>query len=562
MWILGVVNSPDSSAALLKDNVVIAAAQEERFSRIKMTDEFPANSINFVLNEARIVMDDIDVVTYGWSKPMEEDYVFRTFSKRAMEAAASNIKAIDIIDERIMVCLRNDSKRRERFKNGIEKLGWKKKIYYYHHHDSHAAHSYYCSQFDKALIFTADGRGDFKSITVAIGEGNNITEIDCRTVLDSMGYFYSIITSYFGFTPVRHEGKVTGLAAYGDPDKCLYLMKEMIDYKDGTIVSNIGKYFKPFDTQLLPDISKDFAAFSREDIAAAAQKHLEDVLLKYFKIFIEKYEIGNICLGGGVFQNVKLNQKIREIHGVDEVFIPPNMGDSGMGIGACLLYLNNSNDNLSLRCEIPNAYLGPSYSDEEIKKTLKEYGVKYYKCNNKFEEVASFLNRDKVIGWFQGRMEWGQRALGNRSILYHPRDHSVNDWLNKRLNRTEFMPFAPVTINDIAEKCYKGWSKDHYYSRFMLMTYDCTEEFKNDSPAVVHVDGTARPQIIFEEDNPHYYYLVKKYYEDYGFLSIINTSFNMHEEPIVNTPNDALKVLVEFEAIDILVIEDYIVEKR
>lgn len=563
MWILGIVNSVDSSAALFSDNKLIAAMQEERFNRIKMTDEFPINSINYVLGEAGISLKDVDVVTYGWSKSVQEDYVLRSLIKRAMEASLNNPSAADIIDERVKVCLKNDSERREKFKKKMNELGWRKAIHTYYHHVTHAAYAFYTSPFERSLVITADGRGDFKSITVSIGNGKDLEEVGHRTLLDSLGYFYSIVTRYLGFRPVRHEGKVTGLAAYGNPDKCLHLMKEMIDIKDNEIVSNIGKYYKPFDSDLLPAVYDDFSQFSKEDIAAAAQKHLEDVFVKYIKFFVDKYKIGDVCLSGGVFQNVKLNQRIREIPGIYRIHIPPNVGDSGLSVGSCLLYLNGKDckSELSGRCEIPNAYLGLSFSDREVEETLKKYPVRFYKSEDKVAEVANYIHQDKVIGWFQGKMEWGQRALGNRSILYHSKDQSINDWLNKRLNRTEFMPFAPVTANDIAKKCYKDWHEDHIFSKFMLMTYNCTEEFIKNSPAVVHIDGTARPQIIFEEDNPHYYRLAKKCYDEFGYMSLLNTSFNMHEEPIVNTPDDALKTLVEYKVIDVLVVENYIITR-
>ncbi|NIR51225.1 hypothetical protein GWN42_10715 [candidate division KSB1 bacterium] len=279
--------------------------------------------------------------------------------------------------------------------------------------------------------------------------------------------------------------------------------------------------------------------YPREDVAAVFQRRLEEVFVQLTKNAHEKYKIENLVLAGGTFSNVKLNQRLSEIPGIKRVYIFPNMTDGGISVGAALHYDITTNG--SFGSSVRDVYFGPEFSNEEIEAALKKAGLKYEYVENIEATIADLLVENKVVARFHGKMEYGPRALGNRSILYAATDLTVNDWLNKRLGRTEFMPFAPVTLAEYADKCYENLNGNEFPAKFMTITFDCTDYMKEVSPATVHVDGTARPQLIDEETNPSYYKILKEYHKRTGIPSIVNTSFNMHEEPIVCTPDDAVR---------------------
>ena len=297
---------------------------------------------------------------------------------------------------------------------------------------------------------------------------------------------------------------------------------------------------------------------TREDVAAAAQRHLEDCMTEIVAHYVNKTGAKYVCLSGGVFGNVRVNQCIMEIPGVRNVFIQPQMGDGGLCVGAAANLLF---DKGVPKVEMEDVYLGPDYSDEEIETALLQYqDIEFKRVVDPVVETISAIENNEVVGWYNGRMEFGPRALCNRSIIYHCKDKTVNDWLNERMDRTEFMPFAPVTLEELAPRCYIGWHKDHIASRYMTITYQCTDEMASNCPATVHIDGTARPQVVNEKNNSKIYCLLKSYYEKTGGLSLINTSFNRHEEPIVNKPDDAIDALSE-GMIDFLVIGNYVAKR-
>ena len=280
--------------------------------------------------------------------------------------------------------------------------------------------------------------------------------------------------------------------------------------------------------------------------------------MAYLKKKLEDYKFTNICLAGGVFANVKLNQKIMELSGIKNVYIQPAMDDAGAALGAALhvnMRLNKNKEWTGLE----TVYTGPDFTESEIKNALEKYNlpVRRLKCHE--EELGRWIYEGKIIGRFNGATEWGSRALGNRSILVRPIEKEINDTLNKRLKRTEFMPFAPSVLDEDASNILRGYSPDHIASRYMTLTYHVNPSMINLIPAVVHVDGTARPQVVFEEDNPSYYKIIKAYKKYSGVGCVINTSFNMHEEPIVNSPEDAIRALLS-GAVDILSLGEFVVE--
>lgn len=564
MYILGILNDTDGGVALLKDGRLIFAINEERLSRVKKDTRFPIASIKAALRFAGITLDDIDVVSYSWFSGFPYEKCLHDYVKRAVSIAMMGKEAKKYMLERVQAEIARDVPRKKEFEEQIAQMGLSDRIEYFDHHASHAASAYFMSPFKKALVITLDARGNFRSSSVHIGNKSKLQEVACDYSFDSLGYFYGQITTLLGYKAAQHEGKITGLAAYGDPSKCLSIMRQMVNVKKGKIYGQHNKLYKPFLSYYKPSFQKALKKYSREDISAATQKHFEKLVVKFVSYYVEKYKIGNLVCGGGIFANVKANQRIRAIKGVKDLFIFPNMGDGGEPVGAALLSWHARKKK---RYPLKNVYLGPSSSNAEVEKVAKRYKSRItitarYKRDALLEHIMRLLDDDTVIGLFQGRMEFGPRALGNRSILYHARDKTVNDWLNRRLRREEFMPFAPVTTVQLAPRCFIGWKPFHLTTRYMTECYDCTKEMKKKAPAVIHVDGTARPQVISRKNNPFYFDIVNHWHQKTQGLCLINTSFNEHEEPIVCTIEDAIKSLLSNKVDCVVANGRYIISKR
>ncbi|HLC76268.1 MAG TPA: carbamoyltransferase C-terminal domain-containing protein [Candidatus Peribacterales bacterium] len=562
MYILGISNSMDSNVALLKDGELIFAAGEERFSRVKQDDSFPQRALDAALLFAGIALDDIDVVAYGWHKGFPEEHL-KAYVQRCIDIEATGKEAKDIMDQRIQIEAERSLARRADFDRRMEELGLSDRVEYFDHHVSHAATAYYPSPFEEALVITLDAAGDYRSGTVSVGKGNSLTEVSCNFTFDGLGFLYGQITELLGFKPHRHEGKVTGLAAFGDPKPCLPIMQKMVEVKDGKIYGLLHEYFKPFFYEQKESLKAALKPHTREEIAAALQKHLEDVVTEYILYYVQKHEIGNIACSGGIFANVKMNQRIRALKGVTDLYVFPQMNDGGLAVGAAIL---SSLQHGEFRKRPTSMYLGPASTNEEVEQIAKKYGDKVtltaFSHDDLVMKTVELIEKNTVVGLFQGRMEYGPRALGNRTVLYHAKDRSVNDWLNTRLRRTEFMPFAPVTTMELAPQCFLGWNPSHVTTKWMTECYDVTEELKTNAPAIVHVDGTARPQIIAREDNPFYYDVITAWHKKTGGLCLINTSFNEHEEPIVCTIEDAVESMLG-DNVDCLVVNGkYLINKR
>ena len=562
MIILGITNDYTSGACLLKNNVVKACVSEERFTRIKQDFAWPTNSINYVLKNQKIKLKDVDHIVYGYSQGFKAEKDLLFYFDRIVYEAKKNPKGIEIFRDRIEQELIRDGNKRKQFALFIKKNKVENKSSYLRHHQCHGYSVYCLSQYKNSLVVTSDGRGDFEAITVSHIQNGNMKTLYRSTSNDSLGYFYSRITKLLNFTPHKHEGKVTGLAARGNPYKLIRYMKKMIFYKSGKIYGINGEYYKPFfqDGNGKKTWSKKalriFKNYSKEDIAAAAQKHLEDLLVKIVSFYMKKTNEKNLCVAGGVFANVLANQKIRELKNVKNFFTLPHVGDEGLALGAAVGYNFLKNKK---KTNFKNLYLGPK-PELNKKKLEKKYKVKFKKIKNISDFMVGCLKNNKVIGYLNDRMEFGTRALCNRSIFYHCNDISINDRLNKRLKRYEFMPFTPVTAFELAKKCYIGWKKDHLLSEFMTTTYKCTKIMKKNSPAVTHVDNTARPQILKRNKNPIIHSLLMKWYKETGGLSLINTSFNVHEEPIVCSAEDGIKSFKK-RMVDILIVNNYQVIK-
>ncbi|WP_441249951.1 carbamoyltransferase C-terminal domain-containing protein [Kitasatospora sp. McL0602] len=562
MLVLGVTNNDLAGACLVRDGEVVAAVSEERFTRVKDHSIWPQRSIDFVLGAGGAALADVDLVAYGWTAGFDAEKHLLLYVDRIAEEALQRPDAIPHLRKRIADELHNDKAKRAEFDEFVAANGLRHRVAYLDHHESHGLGAFLCSPFDEALVVTCDGRGDYQSLTVAHywPEGERVLQRE--TSIDSLGYFYGRITKLLGFRPNRHEGKITGLAANGDAERALPLMRKMIDHRDGVIRAHCGDYYQPSYRGYSDVLLAEIAEYEPADVAAAAQRHVEDLLTAVVRRHIGRVPSGQVCLSGGVFANVKLNQRILETEGVDNVYVLPPMGDGGLPLQAAAVaeYRHSG-----ARHRVPTMALGPAatVSEAQLAEALGDYPtLRRLEAGDELEEILlQALEAKQVIGTYRGRMEFGPRSLGRRSVIYSTDDPTMNDWLNKRLKRTEFMPFAPITAEDLAAGSYLGWRPDHPSALFMTLTYDCTEEFAKACPAVVHVDGTARPQVVRRQDDEFLHGLLMAWHGRSGQAALVNTSFNKHEEPIVGSLTDALDPLRD-GIVDLLLVDDrYLVWK-
>lgn len=555
MRVLGIYDGHNCSSCIVENGKILAAIEEERISRIKYHDgRFntpPSRSLGEVLRLTNSSQSNIDKISIAIYPPLEMQKRFF----RDLFVKQKNPKWIfyflNYWDRfgpfQYLSPYFYNLWRQRRILKLLKQFNLHKiPIDWIDHHEAHAASVYYLGGKRKALIYTLDGKGDGLCGSIYKGENGILEKIDEISTYHSPGYLYSIVTVGLGYKKMRHEGKITGLAAYGDKEGNAYkLFKNLIRSKEKNFEFsfNRGIYQPPYPSwcdykYMWKRITKNLDA-SREDFSAAVQRRTEEIVSESVSCAVDETGLHDICVSGGVFANVKVNQAILGLDNVNSIFICPPMNDGGLSVGAALLtYAKNNSIKFN---KLNNVFFGPEYSKENIENELKKQKLKYNLLDDIEKEVAELLAKGKVVARFNGRMEFGPRALGNRSILYQSTDPKVNDWLNKRLNRTEFMPFAPVTLNKYAKKCYKNMKGAEYTSKFMTITFDCTNWMKKNCPAVVHVDGTARPQIVSKKDNPSYYKILDEYRKITGLPTIINTSFNMHEEPIVCSPKDAIR---------------------
>lgn len=559
MITLGICNAETASSCVFKDGELMAAVSEERLTRVKMDQAFPVRSIQAVLDVAGIALADLDQVAYAWSKGVDEGLLSK-YVLRGVELFSESKESLDIFVERIETEMRQDLPKRQEF------WDWAKanlppslhdSIVTCYHHEAHAYSAALMSPFKNALVITSDGRGDFESLTCWLYDSTvmpALRKLYSSTSSDSLGFFYGRITGLLGFTPCRHEGKITGLAAHGDAERALPLMREMIDFNGGEIKAKLGPLFRPFYTNYSDELKARIAEFSQEDIAAAAQRHLEDMLCKTVVEMFNKHALGPlpVVLAGGIFANVRLNQLIKELPLVCGEFVQPHMGDGGLCVGAAAYAQHCAGIKI---VPIKHQYLGPSISVDEIWKKRERFPRNVFeKCNDVLGEILDSLNQGQVVGLVRGAMEFGPRALCHRSILFKSSDPSCNDWLNKRMNRTEFMPFAPVITNELAAQSFVGFCESDETLRYMTATMKCKPEFAQKCPAVTHVDNTARPQVVQKADDPFLWELLTRWHQMTGEFALINTSFNAHEEPIVCTSEDAINSLND-KTVDVVYVE-------
>jgi carbamoyltransferase len=564
MIILGISDNHDSGACLIRDGEIISAINEERLSRKKLIGGFPYLSVQKVIEEAGINPQEIDfivlasVMTPSFCLRMLENFHDNLRRKNSSfsyllnmyiiyQVLAYKLKVPELIEKYLSSSV---------IKQKIKKLNIKAPVICIDHHYAHAACAYYTQENNKeTLIFTMDAMGDALSATVNVGRGNNIQRIFYQTGFSSVSTYYLRLTEFLGFQPTRHEGKITSLAGYGKADKKIMDLARkqlrFIERKEG--FNFINHFIKTSINNIACNKLKEY---SKEDVAYNFQKNFEQEIVSFIEYWVRKTGIFDVNLSGGAFANVSLNEKISKIQAVKSLYIFPHMGDGGLALGAALSFLKPNPSYFK------NIYLGTGYDNSYIGKILATAGIKFsfMEEENICVKIAEILFEGKVVAHFDKRMEYGPRALGNRSILYKPDDPTIQGWLNDRLQRSYFMPFAPVTLDKEARNMYLDIDKIIYTLRFMNVAVDCTREMKEKCPGAIHVDGTARPQILHREDNPRIYKILEKYQDLKGMATIINTSFNKHEEPIVCSPEDAIKSFLGCD-LDYLVLNNFLVWK-
>ena len=541
----------DSAAALLKDGHVVAAIEEERFSRKKFDDSFPKMAIEWCLKEAKITPSEIHSVAF-YDKPVLK------FERLLDNYLAVSPRGLFSFLDTIPKWLH----KRLWIKNDITKLlkGFKGDIIFPEHHMSHAAHTFYTSPFDESAILTVDGVGEWTTTSFGYAKNNSIKLTNDIRWPHSLGLFYSAFTYFLGFRVNEGEYKLMGLSAYGKPKYYDLILDNLIDVKkDGSIHLDMSYFAFHYDKVMTNDrFAKLFGISPRKkdekaeqihlDIGASAQKVLEDILLKMVNHVYEKFKMKNLCLGGGVALNGVANYRILKESSFDNIHIPPSPGDGGSAVG-CAQYLYHIHHNNQRIVEKDmgkiireNVYVGTSYNDEKTTEFLDSKKISYerFERTELLKKTAQLIADGNIVGWYQGKMEWGPRALGCRSILADPRKAEMKDILNEKIkHRESFRPFAP----SILEEYVSEYFEIDRSSPYMLIVVPVKKPEK--IPAVTHVDGTGRLQTVNKDANPLYYDLISEFYKITGIPVIINTSMNVMGEPIVNTPEQAYQMIVK-----------------
>ncbi len=583
----------DSAATIIIDGKIVAAAQEERFTRIKHDSRYPFNAVNFVLDYAKVKLSEIDSIIF-YEKPfLKFERLLETYVAFAPKGFAQFSKAMPTwLKEKLF----QKKMLFDQLKNHDEQFNDENKIFFSDHHLSHAASAFFPSPFEEAVVLTADGVGEWATTTVALGRGNNLEIKKEIHFPHSLGLLYSAFTYYTGFKVNSGEYKLMGLAPYGNPiyeekiiknlvdikeDGSFWLNQDYFNYATGLTMTN-NKFADLFG-QKARDSKKEKLTQFHMDIAASIQKVTEDIMIKITKSLKDEFNIPNLCLAGGVALNCVANGKILKEKIFDNIWVQPAAGDAGGSLGAALALWHIDQNNprkINPRDDMQGSYLGPEYTQDQIEKELDRIGAVYQVKTEEdlINSTAEDLSKGEAIGWFQGRMEFGPRALGSRSILGDPRSSDMQKNLNLKVKyRESFRPFAPSILKDDLEK----WFDINVDSPYMLMvanikknkTIPMNEEQKklfgidklnikrSEIPAVTHVDYSARIQTVHEETNKKYFQLIKKFKEKTNCPVIVNTSFNVRGEPIVNTPLDAFNCFMGTE-LEKLIIGNCYLDKK
>ena len=595
MYVLGIsAYYHDSAACLIQDGDIIAAAQEERFTRIKHDSAFPNNAINYCLKEAKIIPDQIENIVF-YEKPfLKFERLLETYLAFAPKGFVSFSKAIPVwIKDKLF----QKSAITKELKSLLDKeVNWSERLFFSEHHLSHAASAFYPSPFERAAILTLDGVGEWTTTSLAVGKGNEIKVIKEIKFPHSLGLLYSAFTYYTGFKVNSGEYKVMGLASYGEPRYTNLIKDNLINIADDGSFQLDMSYFnyatgltmtnKKFDDLFGgPPRKSETDLTQREmDLAASIQKVTEEIIIKLAKDIAKETGEKNLCLAGGVALNCVANGNLLREKIFDNIWIQPAAGDAGGALGAAFLtwyqHHNKERPPSKERDAMKGCYLGPEFSDDEIEAALKACGAIFKKLSEDemIEVVASALADEKAIGWMQGRMEFGPRALGGRSIIADPRSPKMQKQLNLKVKyRESFRPFAPsVLCEDVSE-----WFELNEDSPYMLLVADVKEDKRltttkeeeslfgieklnvprSSVPAITHVDYSARIQTVHADTNPKYHAIISKFKEKTGCPIVVNTSFNVRGEPVICTPTDAFKCFMGTE-MDFLAVGNFVLYKE
>lgn len=570
MNILGIsCDYHDSAAAVVSDGVLVAAAQEERFTRKKNDPSFPQHAIAFCLAQAGITAKNLDYVAF-YEKP------FQKFHRILLSSLATYPKSLPFF----VAAMRSFLLHKLWIKNKILEIldVPAKNVLFIPHHLSHAASAYFCSPFSDATIVTIDGVGEWATTTIGYGQDNTINIVAEQHFPHSLGLLYSTFTAFLGFEVNEGEYKVMGMAPFGKPrykDKVYKLMKR---YADGSFRLNLdyfsfhisehasysGKFLQLFGKPRRP--GSHFSIQGDQyyaDIAASLQAVTEELIFTIVQQARKKTPSNNLCLAGGVFLNSVANGKLFNHTPYNHVFIQPAAGDAGGALGAAL-YAARTKGKARKRFVLSHAFWGKEYSDRQILQALSGHNLSYHHVSNTsilLQHVVDALIQGKVIGWFQGRFEWGPRALGNRSILADPRNPNMKDIVNTKIKfREPFRPFAASILEGCERNICTLPETPGLPISFMLYVFPVNKSWQKRIPAVTHINGTTRPQVVAKRTNPLYWRLIRAFYKKTGVPLLLNTSFNLKGEPIVASPADAIKTFLK-SGLDLLVMGHFIVTK-
>ena len=565
----GVGTNP--SAALLKEKKIIAFAEEERFIRIKNAPlTLPINAIFYCLKEAKISINQIKNISFGWDCPHQFFKVPKKFNEIYLKYRGLRNRYNLNLEERIRLGYDPDKILNElKWAFAKKEQSFNKKIFYRKHHLSHAASAFFTSGFKRSSILVLDGMGEEFTGGFYVGNRKKIRCIKKFKLPNTLGGYYSTFTEFFGFKSNSEEGKLMALASYGrfsqniqsKLNKFLKYNKLTGDFSLNPVLRFGGKrttnsrfsekFIKIFGKPLFNN--KKMLRYHK-NLAFNVQWRLEEIVKLLVKDLIKISKISNLCLAGGVHMNCKLNGVLANLPEVKDIYIQPAASDNGVALGAAMLSAKNDRGEFS---KMEHSYYGNSFSNNEILRYLKESKIKFKKVRNIEKIVAEKLSKGKIIGWFQGRSEVGARALGNRSILANPLMKNMKKKLNDEVkHRENWRPFCP-SINDYRYKDYFGNVPE---SDFMILAFKIKEKYKRILPSAVHIDGTARPQVVRKKNNKKFYKLIKEFEKITGHAVIINTSFNIQGEPIVNKPSEAIRCF-SGTGIDYLALGDFLISK-
>ena len=546
----------DSSACIVVDGELVFAVAEERISRVKHDASFPRNAIQACLDFAKVKAEQLDEVCFGWQHPgAAYRHDLKCYASGKMPATYTN----GLHSTLHFMSMWHQEGGAKRFTKIFGAT--KARMRFVDHHLAHALSAYAYSGFDAAAVVVMDGRGAWEATSIWHGRDGRLEHVLTIPFPDSVGYFYSEFTEYLGFQRNSDEWKVMGLAPYGKPgmDLRAFIEADAAPYKVHArkLVANGAAPFvemvRLFGPRRVPESEIDER---HKDVAYAVQDACEIAMMSVVKMAIEKTKTRNVCLAGGVALNSKANGKIVAAGMVDKFFVQPAASDDGVALGAALAPYMDGGGRLPMKA-MRHAYLGPAFDDEAIESAVKTYKLKYARLSDVAAAAAELLSKGKILGWFQGRMEFGPRALGSRSILADPRDPEMNAKVNNAVKFREWWrPFAPSMKKEAAGEYLESASD----SPFMILTAQVRPEKRAVIPSVTHVDGSARPQTVEKEINPLYWRLIDEFAKRTGVPVLMNTSFNLRGEAIVHTPTDAIRTFFS-SGMDALVIGSFLVEK-